>query len=118
KSYEKEKLESRWKEYNLFAIGGGVRFSPLQKKLMEKPWDRIRRVEYQQLPKPTDFTVLGDSGKANPLVEHFSLFAVCYGVTHHKVDYPEFYTPGQMEALEIPTGPPPKRSWDDYLDQD
>jgi hypothetical protein len=118
KSYEKEKLESRWKKYNLFTIGGGARFSPLRKRLMDKPWDRIRSVECRQLPKPNDFSVLGEPDRSKALIENFPLFAVCYGVTHHKVDYPEFYTPNQMEALEIPTGPPPKRSWDDYLNQD
>ena len=92
-AFKKEPIQSRWRDFRVFLLGGGTKLSILQTKFRNsKPSHVNRRVRVETVACPDDLK-LSEKG-------HFRLLAVAYGLSFAPVEFPKIFRPHEVEPLE------------------
>jgi hypothetical protein len=116
-AYGIEPAQTRWSHFSVFLVGGGVRLGLIKNACLKKPWQHIDKIENRDLPLPEDFVTL-NSEDSEIIEEHHPMFLVAYGVSRHFAEWPEFYSPMDVDAMEIQHNPQPIPTWEENLNQD
>lgn len=92
-AFKKEAIQSRWRNFSVFLLGGGTRLSLIQAKFKAcKPSHVNDKITIERLVPPDD---LGLPEKAD-----FGILAVGYGLSFAPVEFPTIFRPPEVAPLQ------------------
>jgi hypothetical protein len=108
-AFNKERNESRWKELDLFLIGGGSLIPGLTDPYREVPWDRVREVRVRPIDRDLSLQGAGIDSSA-PQPEDMVFLLAALGLSLPPPDRPEMQHPDDVPELDLG----PSRATGDY----
>lgn len=104
-AYNKERVESRWKDLDVFLVGGGSLVPGLSEPYRLPPWNRVRTVRVRQINRDLSLSGAGAESSAPESRDMIFLLAAL-GLSLPTPDRPEMQHPDAVPDWKMgPLGP-------------
>ncbi|HWR34386.1 MAG TPA: hypothetical protein VN622_00775 [Clostridia bacterium] len=96
KAFLKEPIQSRWRSYSIFLLGGGSRFNPVHEAFAKsRPSHVNESIGVERLSCPADLDC------AKEVKAQFDIIAIAYGLSFPPLDFPRIFRPREVEPLRF-----------------